>query len=678
MPSQEAEGPMLRDMEYGRLAAAGLGYTHGHDRVGAGSDHQRSSDSSIVSEGQRQRLEDFLDELRVTSKGQVQDTATGAHTSFESEFVPPTEKAESNLKAILRSSSPEGGPGTAPNHQRVSSVDTAMVQNTSAHSMQTSLVREISNHDIPADDTVVMTLSASEDEATKETSAIGNASRPLDWEQQHSADDEKTTQGDRPRRMRSKQSNGGHRRQRSGDAAAATLLTGSTDWKGMEQDKIPLPPVPGGQDDDDDDEDENGHRSEVVKEKIDTMHGSPLFRVPPGSLEVAQFSKFAIGSPGSHSSQVYVNRQTRRSRRDYRTRQKRSDSNENVATSWSNEGGRPIPSSDRFSPPTSHSSDKPPLSPTRGASLSLNPRDSELRRALAGSTLGGSYSGGSYDWSMNERPAHRNTQSTQYGPYGVAHPWSHSESSASLPRTHMTPNSHINASPQLSWYSGKQPDQYPNPHEHWGRSGGSVSSAESTFSWLSGGPFQSSRLKYRESPDAELSPSFWLPPQQRREIFSREVHGDGQRDDRVSCDGSEDSSFDEGHLSMQNIGDTRRPTPPTALRHHHSPFANIGKSTGKADRRRFLPQTTVILDDAGGNKFPTYICPNCKTVQREFFTVSDAPRQFESASFYVGLYFGIYVVAALYIFGLQVSSRSPGPYSDLLLRLLSCSFLCRL
>eukprot|EP00934_Nitzschia_sp_Nitz4_P009462 Nitzschia sp. Nitz4//scaffold46_size129759//117223//121400//NITZ4_003525-RA/size129759-augustus-gene-0.28-mRNA-1//-1//CDS//3329552667//9452//frame0 len=80
-----------------------------------------------------------------------------------------------------------------------------------------------------------------------------------------------------------------------------------------------------------------------------------------------------------------------------------------------------------------------------------------------------------------------------------------------------------------------------------------------------------------------------------------------------------------------------------------SPFANIGKRFTKADRKRFLP---AGLNDAI-DKYPTFICPVCKTRQREFFTVSTAPLQFESASGYIAFYFTVYVIAALYIFGLQ-------------------------
>ena len=69
----------------------------------------------------------------------------------------------------------------------------------------------------------------------------------------------------------------------------------------------------------------------------------------------------------------------------------------------------------------------------------------------------------------------------------------------------------------------------------------------------------------------------------------------------------------------------------------------------KFDRRQFLPQTYSIPETT---KYPTYICPTCKTRQREFFTVSSAPKQ-ESAGSYIALFFAMYVIGSLYVFGLQ-------------------------
>jgi hypothetical protein len=82
-----------------------------------------------------------------------------------------------------------------------------------------------------------------------------------------------------------------------------------------------------------------------------------------------------------------------------------------------------------------------------------------------------------------------------------------------------------------------------------------------------------------------------------------------------------------------------------------SPFANLGKkSTDKAARSAFMPN---LMTAAELEKYPTYTCPRCKTKQREFFTVSDAPRALSEPSNYLALYFGIYVIASLFIFGLE-------------------------
>lgn len=94
------------------------------------------------------------------------------------------------------------------------------------------------------------------------------------------------------------------------------------------------------------------------------------------------------------------------------------------------------------------------------------------------------------------------------------------------------------------------------------------------------------------------------------------------------------------------------------VRHSHtrSPFANLGKtSTLKAARATFLPQTIVLETDA--KNYPTYLCPICGTRQREFFSVSDAPRQLEGPSGYLALYFSIYVISSLFIFGLEEGWR---------------------
>jgi len=82
-----------------------------------------------------------------------------------------------------------------------------------------------------------------------------------------------------------------------------------------------------------------------------------------------------------------------------------------------------------------------------------------------------------------------------------------------------------------------------------------------------------------------------------------------------------------------------------------SPFANLGKGSSKAPRAEFMPSTLLVEHDP--DRYPTYICPRCKTRQREFFSVLDAPNQFSGATGYLALYFALYVVASLFIFGLE-------------------------
>jgi hypothetical protein len=83
-----------------------------------------------------------------------------------------------------------------------------------------------------------------------------------------------------------------------------------------------------------------------------------------------------------------------------------------------------------------------------------------------------------------------------------------------------------------------------------------------------------------------------------------------------------------------------------------SPFANFGKkSADKVPRSAFLPEAFVGEDDE--KKYPTYICPRCKTRQRAFFTVENAETKIKGPTSYLALYFAVYVICSLFIFGLE-------------------------
>ena len=133
--------------------------------------------------------------------------------------------------------------------------------------------------------------------------------------------------------------------------------------------------------------------------------------------------------------------------------------------------------------------------------------------------------------------------------------------------------------------------------------------------------------------------------------------------DRYDSDDSEDSDrdgpYEERFQSNREKRaqfdlDTSSDRYDTRIRpkYSESPFANIGKkSSEKVPRRAFLPQTSIVEDD--DQKYHYYTCPRCGSRQREFFSVATAPQQLDGPSSYLALYFCIYVVASLFIFGLE-------------------------
>jgi hypothetical protein len=82
-----------------------------------------------------------------------------------------------------------------------------------------------------------------------------------------------------------------------------------------------------------------------------------------------------------------------------------------------------------------------------------------------------------------------------------------------------------------------------------------------------------------------------------------------------------------------------------------SPFANFGKAVPKTPRASFRPPFLSAEHDP--DKVPTFVCPRCGTRQREFFSVADAPEMMRGPASYLAAYFTIYVIASLFIFGLE-------------------------
>jgi hypothetical protein len=609
-----------------------------------------STSTSPVSEGQRERLEGFLADLRINSQGQVQElSALGANASFfESSFhAPPSHRLD--LNGVLRTTA------GAAQHARMSSMDTAVVQNTTPTGSLAHLSSTPSQntHVNPMDDTIVMMLSASEDEGMilsasedegkdskkvcKTTTSNDGSRRPLDREDKTSADDEKTAE--RPRRIRGKPHVGDHRRQRSGDAAAATLSTGSMEWKGMEQYNLPLPPVPGDHDDDDetdgnneDEERESGESNDqydAYRSKRSKMDGGGF--TPKAAGEIAQFSRFALGAPGNDSTAA--RRQTRRQRRDVRARKQ-------TGLARDSEESSSLASAD--SPqPTDYPNNQPP------AAFNGAPRPNQIpvgRTSLPSLALSG------YNPRVSGQHVRQASQPTHWSPQSF-----HSGSS--------TLDSYGYQNPP-NWNPTWQNNPYDNSPQFGGRHGDSDASLgmaerpmstrdqsaqrssgslETAFSWLSAR--RTSETEIRGIADSEMSPL--IGPGKSVEKRDSQHIFDSESESSTSVENKRNEHFVHPNMQQSNM----KTSPLQGLHHTLSPLANIGKAFQKADRRRFLPSTGLEEDD---KKYPTYVCPVCNTRQREFFSVSSAPRQFESASGYIAIYFGIYVIAALYIFGLQV------------------------
>jgi hypothetical protein len=129
-------------------------------------------------------------------------------------------------------------------------------------------------------------------------------------------------------------------------------------------------------------------------------------------------------------------------------------------------------------------------------------------------------------------------------------------------------------------------------------------------------------------------------------------HSHSESDDDSVSD--RDVSTSRLEILAQNLDACRSSASPPQFRPKRqslSPLANIGKkSAERAPRSSFLPTVTYEANDPD---HPTFVCPRCKTRQREFFTVENAAGRLEGPGSYLALYFAIYVICSLFIFGLE-------------------------
>lgn len=169
-----------------------------------------SRSSSSASSGQQQRVTEFLQNLKMQSIGAVEDAGSD---DFDSDRKPAAaDRAEINA-VMRRQEQPH-------QHYGIEVVDTE------------------------PDETIIMVLSESDGE--KDTDGDLEL---LDWEQQHSVDDEKMAENQprtrychiSTRKKTYTKNEKGHTRAKSGDDVAAVLMTGSTEWRGMKDHDFPIP-----------------------------------------------------------------------------------------------------------------------------------------------------------------------------------------------------------------------------------------------------------------------------------------------------------------------------------------------------------------------------------------------------------------------------------------------------
>jgi Ion channel len=562
-----------------------------------------SRSTSSVSLGQQMRAAEFLRDLKIQSIGALEDAGLN---DYDSEPVTAPDRSE--IDAVIR--------------------------------------RQENIGDDTADDTIVMTLSDSDNDKDDDFD-------PLDWEQQNSADDEQTFE--RPRRMRrlllnsskvaASKTSPGHRRSRSGDGAAATLMTGGLDWKGMQEDKLHIP-----QSLDDDEEEDKG---------VHPLRKAYSFGAPSRTRN--KLTRGLPGQPPSDGSPVFLmgtsatgaGQSPRKARKPPRQRRGISDRFDQQAASTSRSIS--APRGQQFS------------SISTVAPMEIHQLQNRSQRLIP---------------STGNNSARFPVPFTS--PMGVENGTFSHRMNASMSGSHASDSSNDSVSQiqQLDMIGdlSRSLPAFVGRHDFGGRytrqfsdSSGSfdtMPSPGSTFSWISHA--RPSRPKSKQmSLEQELTEA--KMPQMKGVHFHGNVQNEG---DYSFCDGEDDGYYsqhddndndahEEGytpinqmHASFRDadrLGPAEKNIEGFRVKTQRVDFAkagNIPPSNGKPLPRK-SPSGGKTIIDSDDKKFPTFACPRCGTVQRSFFTASTAPTQFEGPSSYLALYFAFYVVASLYIFGLE-------------------------
>ena len=574
-----------------------------------------SRSTSSVSLGQEQRAIEFLNELKLQSIGALQDAGTD---DFDSDRNSNTGKVDQGqINAVLRG----------------------------RFLRQPNLKPKIpsprpSVHDAHPDVSLNMTLSVSEGEDNK-----GDEGEPLDW--QPSADDE-VVELRPPRRNRKynsgKAAPGVHRRTQSGDAAAATLMTGGTDWRGMQENYLLIPASLH----------EQGYEEEDDEFSKDmNMASSPNRAFGPIGQGGSKFMKlqskrkecsdgFVVGSFGSS----YKHRKGRKPPRNRRI----ASQGEGIPV-WENSSLNSYGDLHRMSEYPSSSN---PFMLTRSHGQSIENR------------------------SISPFESHGEVNSSMWNQYELSQKNWGDGGCGSLPQympqdaqgvslCSTPPHSIRRASTGEFSFLGSKCQGGLQPHFRV-PSERSISSKESVFSWISRLMDGKSKISppphhpYQSEVVTQKSVTF---AGHAEKAFDVEAEHDNSDEDSIDISktivdpsGREQFSAEMLFESENFRGSTQNVLRPRSVIAPHilsSPFSlfSTKEPPGKFRSRASFKPITNIMTEENIKNYATFACPRCGTRQREFFTVASAGNQFQSPAGYLALYFTLYVMASLYIFGLD-------------------------
>lgn len=178
----------------------------------------------------------------------------------------------------------------------------------------------------------------------------------------------------------------------------------------------------------------------------------------------------------------------------------------------------------------------------------------------------------------------------------------------------------------------------------------SVSTADSSFSWISRGT--SFVMK-----EPEPQPSYKAREQQLANESNRFLHGSSQTTYNAVSENMQSKNAKNvprvmNQASAHIIPDFDRDI---EMQQDEQKNANskISEHSKKTKGAAISTDPVMKSQSAEGKEFPTFQCPRCNTIQREFITVSSAHKNFESPSQYIAIYFFIYMLMSLFIFGME-------------------------